>query len=193
MNLPNTLTVLRIVLTFLIMGLLFAAGPLAKGLCLILFVLAALTDWWDGWLARKTRRISSLGILLDPIADKVLVIGVLLVFVQLGLVPAWMVLAIAFRELLITGIRLYAAGRHLVIAAAKEGKHKTVSQMTAIIVALSLLWARELLRGAAAERFEMWMPRVILGCMWVAVALTVYSGAMFFWRNRTVLREAVGR
>jgi len=77
-NLPTKLTVLRVVLTFFIMGLLFMPGPLPKALCVGLFVLAALTDWWDGWLARKTGQISALGVLLDPIADKVLVIGLLL-------------------------------------------------------------------------------------------------------------------
>jgi len=192
-NLPTKLTVLRVVLTFFIMGLLFVPGPLPKALCVGLFVLAALTDWWDGWLARKTGQISALGVLLDPIADKVLVIGLLLAFVQLGLVRAWMVLVIAVREFLITGIRLYAARGHVVIAAAREGKHKTVSQMLTIFVILSLLLARELLPGASAEHFALWMPRVILWCMGVTVALTVWSGAMFFWRNRTVLRDVVSR
>ena len=75
MNLPNKLTLVRILLTFLIMGLLFVPGAVAKGLCLGLFLVAAATDWWDGYLARHLHQVSPLGILLDPIADKVLVIG----------------------------------------------------------------------------------------------------------------------
>ena len=192
MTLPNQLTVLRIVLTFLIMGLLFVPGPLPKALCVGLFVLAALTDWWDGWLARKTGQISALGVLLDPIADKVLVIGLLLAFVQLGLVRAWMVLVIAVREFLITGIRLYAARGHVVIAAAREGKHKTVSQMLTIVLILALLLVREVHTGDTT-RFDAWMREMIWWCMWVTVSLTVISGASFFWRNRVVLRHVAGR
>ncbi|MBI3311980.1 MAG: CDP-diacylglycerol--glycerol-3-phosphate 3-phosphatidyltransferase, partial [Candidatus Omnitrophica bacterium] len=131
-NLPNKLTLLRIFLTFLIMGLLFVPGVWAKSLCLALFLLASMSDWLDGYLARRFSQVSPLGVLLDPIADKVLVIGILLAFVQLRLVPAWMVLAILMRELVITGVRLYALNRHVVIPAAREGKHKTVSQMVTI-------------------------------------------------------------
>ena len=193
MNLPNKLTILRVVLTFLIMGLLFVPGVLAKGLCVLLFGLASLTDWLDGYVARRLERTTPLGILLDPIADKVLVIGLLLAFLQLGLVRAWMVLVIVIRELLITGVRLYAAGRHVVIPAAKEGKHKTVSQMITIFITLLLLLVRELLAPPRIATFDAWMPRVILACMWVTVILTVISGASFFWRNRSVLADAASR
>jgi CDP-diacylglycerol--glycerol-3-phosphate 3-phosphatidyltransferase len=193
LTLPNKLTVVRIVLTFVIMGLLFVPGQAAKTACLMLFGVAALTDWWDGWLARKTHQISTLGILLDPIADKVLVIGLLMAFVQLGLVRAWMVLVIACREFFITGIRLYAASHHVVIAAAKEGKHKTVSQMGTILVILLLLLMRERRPAEALESYDVWMSQMILGCMWVTVTLTMWSGGMFFWKNRVALREAVSR
>jgi len=188
MNLPTKLTVLRIVLTFLIMGLLFVPGALAKSLSLALFCLASATDWWDGYLARRLHQITPLGILLDPIADKILVIGLLLTFVQLELVRAWMVLVIVIREFLITGVRLYAASRHVVIPAAREGKHKTVSQMVTIFIILSLLLVRDLLSDASG--FEPWMHQVILWCLWVTVMFTVISGASFFWRNRLILFNA---
>jgi len=188
MNLPTKLTVLRIVLTFIIMGLLFMPGALSKALCLGLFLFACATDWWDGYLARRLNQITPLGILLDPIADKILVIGLLLSFVQLELVRAWMVLVIVIREFLITGVRLYAASRDVVIPAAQEGKHKTVSQMVTILTILSLLLVRDLLGNVSG--FELWMPRVILWCMWVTVVLTVISGASFFWRNRLILFNA---
>lgn len=190
MNLPTKLTILRIVLTFLVMGLLFVPGPLAKGLCLILFLLAAATDWLDGYLARRSHQITPLGTLLDPIADKILVIGIFLAFVQLELIRAWMLLVIVTRELVITGVRLYAASRHVVIPASREGKHKTVSQMVTIVVTLVLLFVRECLTGPFAETFTVWMSAVILWCMWATVVLTVISGVSFFWRNRTVLADA---
>jgi len=189
MTIPNQLCLFRIIVTFIIMGLLFVPGVYAKSVCLAFFVLAAATDWWDGYLARRYGQVTPLGVLLDPIADKVMVIGLLLALVQLGLVRAWMVLVIAFREFLITGIRLYAANRQIVIPAAKEGKHKTVSQMLTLTVALVLLLIREFTRGPDAAQFDVLTQDVILWCMWVTVVLTVYSGAMFFWRNRSVLRH----
>ena len=186
MTLPTKLTLSRILLTFVIMTLLFTPGVEAKSAALACFVLASLTDWLDGWLARRRKQISALGALLDPIADKVLVLGMFLTFVQLGLVPAWMVLLIALREFLITGVRLFAASRDVVLSAAKEGKHKTVSQMGTIFVVLVALIAEE--RSTAA----LW-HQVIVACMWVTMLLTVISGTTFFWRHRSVLRDAVTR
>ena len=190
MNLPTKLTLFRILLTFLIMALLFVPGPIAKAACLALFLLAAATDWWDGYLARRRNQITPLGILLDPIADKVLVIGALLAFVQLRLVRAWMVLIILIRELLITGVRLYAVSRRTVIPASLEGKHKAASQMLAVLIILTLLLIRECVSGPAADRFEPLMPPIILWSMWVAVVLTVISGVSFFWRNRSLFTYA---
>ena len=193
MTLPTKLSVLRIVLAFLVMACLFAPGGAAKAAALVLFLAASFTDWLDGYLARRWRQTSPLGALLDPIADKVLVLGTFLAFVQLRLVPAWMVLVIALREFLITGIRLYAASRRLVLPAAAEGKQKTVSQMVAVIVILGVLVIREL-PGAAwhSDRAQALMRWAVDGCLWVAVILTVVSGAAFFWRHRAVLRDAVG-
>ena len=186
MTLPTKLTLSRIVLTFVIMALLFTPGMTAKVSALVGFMIASLTDWFDGWLARRWKQSSPMGALLDPIADKVLVLGMFLAFVQLGLIPAWMVLIIAFREFLITGVRLVAASHHVVLSAAKEGKHKTVSQMGTIVVVLVALIAQE--RSTAA----LW-HQVIVACMWVTMLLTVISGTTFFWRHRSVLRDAVTR
>ena len=172
------------------MALLFVSGPLAKAVCLALFLLAAATDWCDGYLARRRNQITPLGILLDPIADKILVIGILLVFVQLRLVPAWMVLVILIRELLITSVRLSAASRHTVIPAAAEGKQKAVSQMLAIFIILTLLLIRECVSGPAVAQFEPMIPHIILWSMWVAVVLTVISGVSFFWRNRSLFTHS---
>ena len=190
MNLPTQLTVGRIVVTFVIMALVFVPGAPAKVLALVLFSGAALTDWLDGYLARKHGQISALGALLDPIADKVLVLGMLLAFVQLELVRAWMVLVILIRELSITSVRLYTARHHIVIPAATDGKQKAVSQMATIILILVLLAVRELVPPAMVLDFEPTMLRVILLAMWVTVMLTVISGASFFWRNRSVLLHA---
>jgi CDP-diacylglycerol---glycerol-3-phosphate 3-phosphatidyltransferase len=190
MNLPIQITLSRIILTLLIMGFLFVSGPAAKLLCLILFILAAITDWLDGYLARRWNQITPLGMLLDPIADKILVIGIMLAFVQLGLIKGWMLLIIIFRELLITGVRLYALGRNIVIPAAAEGKHKTVSQMFTIFATLCLLYARDFLAKRELKNFDTGMRESVMWMMWVTVILTVISGVSFFYRNRSVLLNA---
>ncbi len=194
MTLPTKLTVLRLLLTFVTMGLLFLPGWIAKAGALGCFVIASLTDWLDGVLARRWHQTSALGALLDPIADKVLVLGLFLTFIQLRLVPAWMVLIILLRELLITGVRLFAASRQLVLSAAQEGKHKTVSQMVTILVILSVVFLREWVGpGGLAPSTEVFLDRFILGCLWITVVLTVISGASFFWRHRSVLLDVVTR
>ena len=194
MTLPTKLTCLRIVLTFVIMALLFVPGRAAKAAALGLFLLAAGTDWLDGYLARRWGQMSPLGALLDPIADKVLVLGLFLAFVQLRLLPAWMVLVIALREFLITGVRLFAASRQVVLSAAREGKHKTVSQMATIFVVLAVMLAEEwaMPPGLSAETARL-LDWTVRGCLWVTLLLTVASGTLFFWRHRTVLLDAVSR
>jgi len=108
MNLPNKLTISRMVLTFIFMFFLFSSGLAAKSVALAVFILASLTDYYDGAIARKTGQITNLGKILDPIADKVLTLAAFLAFVQMGLVEAWMVVVIIMRELFITGVRLVA-------------------------------------------------------------------------------------
>ena len=190
MTLPTKLTVLRILLTFAIMALLFAPGAHAKTATLGLFLAAGFTDWLDGYLARKWNQRTPLGALLDPIADKVLVLGLFLAFVQLSLIPAWMALVIAGREFLITGVRLLAASRRVVLSAEKEGKHKTAWQIfTIVMILLSMALEESLGLSAPARRL---LDMLVLASLWVTMLLTVVSGAMFFWRHRTVLRDAVG-
>jgi CDP-diacylglycerol--glycerol-3-phosphate 3-phosphatidyltransferase len=194
MTVPTKLSLLRILLAFLIMALLTVPGLAAKGAALGCFLAASLTDWLDGWLARRWNQVSPLGALLDPIADKVLVLGTFLAFVQLRLIPAWMVLIVVLRELLITGVRLFAASRGVILAAAKEGKHKTVSQMATIVVILVVLIVREWMGpGGVDAATEARLKLIIMSCMWMTVILTLVSGASFFWRHRAVLWEAVSR
>lgn len=193
MTLPTKLTILRILLTFPIMGLLALPGWAPKAAALGMFLVAGLTDWLDGHLARRWQQTSSLGSLLDPIADKVLVLGMFLAFVQLRVIPAWMVLVIACREFLITGVRLVASSRDIILGAAKEGKHKTVSQIVTIVLILAILLVEELGAHTLSREAVLAMRWMILGSLWVTMVLTVISGASFFWRHREVLRGAVGR
>ena len=190
MTLPTKLSLLRIVLTFVIMRLLFLPGWKAKAASFAIFVVAALTDWLDGFLARRWRQMTPGGALLDPIADKILVLGMFLAFVQMRLIPAWMVLVILFRELLITGVRLYAARRNIVLAAAKEGKHKTVSQMVTLVAIFTLVLLQEW-PGSVPVSVHQAVEWAVPVCLWLTMVLTVTSGALFFWRHRHVLKDAV--
>ena len=186
MNLPNRLTLLRVGLSFLLILFLLSEGFAAKLLALTIFVLACLTDLWDGRLARRKGLVTDFGVLMDPIADKVLVLSAFVAFVQLQVAPAWMVVLIATREFLVTGVRLFAFGKGHVLPAEAVGKHKTVSQMVAISVTLLYLVAREAWPAAGAG-WAPWDRYGIWGLFLVTVALTVTSGVSFFWRHRRLI------
>lgn len=122
MNLPNKLTILRIVLSFVFMFFIFSQGLMAKTLALVIFTIASITDFLDGYIARKYNLITDLGKLLDPIADKILVLTAFLAFVHMRIVAVWMVVIIIFRELLITGMRVFLARKGKVLAASAGGE-----------------------------------------------------------------------
>jgi len=183
-NIPNQLTVLRILFSVGIIGALRIPGPEGKWFALLLFLLACLTDFLDGWLARRWSQISDFGKLMDPIADKVLVLSCLAAFVQIQIIPVWMAVVIAARELGVTGLRLVALRKGQVLAAEQIGKLKTVSQMTAISTLLLFLVAREYI---VSEGFIALGERVIWGLMFLAVVLTIVSGVSFLLKNRKLI------
>lgn len=180
MNLPNKLTILRIALTAVFLFFLFAHGAVYKILAFLTFLIAALTDFFDGYLAKKYNIISDFGRLMDPIADKVLTISAFLAFVEMRLIPAWMVVIIILREFIVTGMRLMALQKHEVIEATLGGKHKTVSQIAAIFIILLFLVFREFGRP--------FPEGIILILMTITAILTIISGASFFLRNRRIIR-----
>jgi len=183
MNTPNKLTILRIVLSFVCIGFIIT-GHYAFGA--ITFLIASLTDFFDGYLARKNNLISDLGKLLDPIADKVLIIGVFCAFLEVGVVNAWMVSLIMFREFIVTGLRLYGLNKGVILEAKKLGKHKTVSQIIGLSVIFISLILRDTLPDSNIVVFlYKWM---IPFMMWYIVIITVYSGINYFWVNRKTIR-----
>ena len=188
MNLPNQLTLLRIALSFALIVFLLTPGFVPKLAALVAFVLACLTDLWDGRLARRTGQVTDFGILMDPIADKILVLAAFLAFVQLRLVPAWMVVLIAVREFLITGLRLFALGKGQVLPAEAAGKHKTVSQMVAISVTLLFLVLQSGVGpGAGGLAWVRWGEAGIWLLMLLTVVLTLTSGISFVWKHRKLI------
>src|SRR5712672_1849285 len=138
MNLPNKLTISRFILTIAFLGVMVSQVPFHQTIALILFIAGGVTDFLDGHLARRNKLITNFGILMDPLADKIMVCSAFIAFVGLKWIPAWMVVIIVSRELAITGLRLLAASKNVVLAAEGYGKHKTISQIVAIISILVL-------------------------------------------------------
>ena len=193
MNLPNKLTISRIILTFVFMLLLFSKGVLPKVLALFIFLLASFTDFLDGFLAKKRNEVTDFGKLMDPIADKILVLAAFLAFVEMKLIPAWMVVIIIFREVAITGLRVLALTKDRVIPADDGGKHKTVSQIFAVFVILLFLIFRE----AGMKVFRFWNGEIeaiyknaIFILMLVTIILTLISGAAYLVKNREIYINA---
>jgi CDP-diacylglycerol--glycerol-3-phosphate 3-phosphatidyltransferase len=183
MNVPNKLTVSRFILTAAFLAVFFSKVYLANTLSLILFSAAGLTDYFDGKIARRDKLITNFGILMDPLADKILTCSAFIAFVDRDVMPAWMVVIIVARELAITGLRLLAASQQVVLAAEGYGKHKTISQIVAIVSVLTMLSYPEWGHWAKGV-FAWWVPAFTEVAKWVTVILTFTSGAVYLWRNR---------
>jgi len=192
-NIANKLTISRIVLTFVFMFFLFSKGLTFKILALATFVAASVTDFLDGWLAKKRNEVSDFGKLMDPIADKVLTLSAFLAFVEMKLIPAWIVVIIVFREFVITGLRLVALAKREVIEAETAGKHKTVSQMVSIYVILFFIIFRESsisVFGFWNESLEYLLRQIIFYMMIVTAILTVVSGISCLVKNKRFFTNA---
>lgn len=192
MNLPNKLTILRIGLSFIFIGLIFSQGLMAKSLALIVFTIAAITDFLDGYIARKYNLITDLGKLLDPIADKILVLAAFLAFVQMRIIAVWMVVIIIFRELLITVIRIVLARKGKVIAASVWGKYKTVAQIISIFIILGFIILKQVgidLYGFWDDRMERIFIISINVVMYITITLTLISGITYFTKNKNAFKN----
>ncbi len=164
------------------MFLLFSKGAFPKGLALFTFLLASLTDYWDGRLARMRKEITSLGKLMDPIADKILTLSAFLAFVQMGIIPAWMAVLIVARDFLITGLRFLMLQKNDNPEARPSGKHKTALQLAAIVGVLIFLTLKE----TPLWRLEWTAPslHLIYWTMLFIVAITLWSGVRYLVRNK---------
>ena len=189
-HLPNLLTLSRIPFLFFIAGLLFVELRWMSTLALVLFIIAGLTDWWDGALARRWGIVSDFGKLMDALTDKIMMVGLMVAVVVADLVPWWFLfflLAILCREFLITGMRMLAASRGVVLGAEKAGKQKTVSQIVALGILL-LVPVLEVDMGLEGTVVSVAYGRG-LGVFLLATFLTVSSGLKYFLKYRPVLRE----
>jgi len=193
MNLPNKLTVSRFALTALFLWALFSPLALNDTLALIFFCLASLTDYLDGSISRRRGLVTNFGILMDPLADKVLVCAAFIAFVESThlnpgapvKVAAWMVILIVARELAITGMRLLAASKKIVLAADNFGKVKTVCQIVTII-ALLITDATHEWNPPLQNFLRPWVADFARIALWATVVLTAVSGLVYLWRNREI-------
>ena len=194
MNLPNKLTMFRLILVpFFVAVLLAPALPHHYLIAAILFGVASYTDHLDGMLARKNNQITDFGKFMDPLADKVLVISALVCFVELHLANVWMVLLIIAREFMVTSIRLVAADKGQVIAANNWGKAKTVSQIIAILVVLFLqYWLELAVAGVSLPVTVNESLASLLGqlLILIATALAVISGLIYLKQNWQIVKTA---
>jgi CDP-diacylglycerol---glycerol-3-phosphate 3-phosphatidyltransferase len=190
MNLPNKLTLSRFVLTVAFLIVMFSRVHYHETIALVFFAAAGISDFLDGQIARRRKLITNFGILMDPLADKIMVCSAFIAFVDLKWIPAWMVVIVVARELAITGLRLLAAAKNIVLAAEGYGKHKTISQIVAIIAILVLHSYQEWgavgraifgLRIIADVPWVVWFTEA---SKWVAVGLTFISGWLYLWNNR---------
>ena len=198
MNLPNKLTVSRFALTGVFLWVLFTPFRYNDTLALLFFSLAGVTDFLDGHIARSRNLITSFGKLMDPLADKILTCSAFVALVESThinadapvKVAAWMVIVIVSRELAITGLRLLAASKNIILAAERFGKHKTISQIVTIN-ALLVVDACEEWPLALKNLFVAWVPAFAEVMLWITVALTLASGIIYLWRNRALYLEDV--
>ncbi len=177
MNLPNKLTVSRVILIpFFVFSLLYQGGENQnlRYVAAAIFVIASLTDLLDGKIARKYNLVTNFGKFMDPLADKLLVCSALICLIELGQLPAWMVIIIISREFIISGFRLVASDNGIVIAASYWGKFKTTFQMIAVILLIVRIPALALVTNF---------------CVWIALALTVISLIDYLAKNHKVLTE----
>src|SRR5690625_4699501 len=191
MNLPNKLTISRILLIPIFIILLsvpldFGAWniggtelPITHFIAAMIFLFASTTDWVDGYIARKYNLITNLGKFLDPLADKLLVSAAFIMLIELQIAPAWIVIVIISREFAITGFRLVASGEGVVLAASSMGKLKTVSQILAVI----LLMLNNFPFSYTSIPFDMIM-------LYIALIFTVWSGLDYFVKNWNVMRDS---
>ena len=199
MNLPNQLTVARFFVTLLFVAALSSRWRYAYTAGLLLFVLASATDYLDGAIARRRNLITDFGKLMDPLVDKIMMAAAFICLVNIhidnsvetrGAFPAWVAIIIISREFLITGLRILAASKGVIMPAEKLGKHKTIWQIVTALYFLLLLSIWEMARAG-------WLP---VGAWWahawqiggsaliaITIILTVYSGIGYFWKNRQLI------
>ncbi|MBU2494858.1 MAG: CDP-diacylglycerol--glycerol-3-phosphate 3-phosphatidyltransferase [Bacteroidetes bacterium] len=190
MILPNQLTVLRIILTPVFVFLFLMDDPVLKQISLGIFIIAAITDWYDGWLARKFNYITAWGKFLDPLADKILTSAAFFAFVYLDVLSLWMVIVIVARDFLVTFLRMYADMKKKSFATSRLAKWKTFIQMFFLyyLLAAYILQTVQWIYKGNEKLFEVLTnPLFIYITMFSITIITAYSGFQYIYRNKKLI------
>ncbi len=191
---PNQLTVMRIILTPVFLFLFLSDDPLMKQISLGVYIIAAITDWYDGWLARKFNYITEWGKFLDPLADKILTSGAFLAFVAVDVLQLWMVLVIIFRDFLITGLRVLADYRKVSFKTSRLAQWKTFIQMAFIYYLLLFYILRTVnyLNTNYPSFFAAVLdPVIIFWSMLFVTLFTLITGIMYLFTNRKLILQLI--
>ncbi len=192
MVLPNQLTTLRIILTPIFFFLFISDDPLLKQIALVIYFVAAITDWYDGWLARKFNYITNWGKFMDPLADKILTSAAFLAFVILGVLDLWMVIIIILRDFYVTGLRIYADIQEKSFITSKLAKVKTFSQMIFIFYLLIVFTLKTVpfLYSNFGNTFDILTNRTLIYyVMLVITVFTFYTGVTYTLNNKKLLKQ----
>ncbi len=192
MNLPNILTIGRILITPLFIILLFYDHPYAKSWALFIFVTAMLTDIFDGYYARKYNLVTDYGRFLDPLADKVMVLSALISFAVMDVIPFWMVSLIIFRDVFVTGLRMAMSSKNKTMVTSRIAKRKTLSQVLIIIFilfniglsSLSISWIGEII--LFSKQYDL-----IYYFTFLVTVFTVFTGFTYLYSNRSVIKQFI--
>jgi CDP-diacylglycerol--glycerol-3-phosphate 3-phosphatidyltransferase len=188
MNWANRLTLSRLMLTVLFVAALNSSWHYGRTLALVIFLLAGITDFIDGEIARRYGTVTDFGKLMDPLVDKIMMAAAFISLVPLKAIPAWAATTVVARDFLITGLRLMASSKGRILPAERLGKQKTSWQIITVIFFLALLSMAEL--RYANEKSTWWVRAWTEAgpvLVWITVALTIYSALGFTWRNRELI------
>jgi len=185
MNFPNILTVSRILLTVIFIYLIIQEDLMSRMIAAGVFTVASISDYLDGYFARKNNVITDFGKIMDPIADKFLILSAFFIFMKMGIIPLWMCIVIVVREILITGLRLLKIIGGKVLAAENLGKMKTVVQMIAVyFILVMIVFNDSAFIWSENKALIQFYTYTIFILMYAVVILTVVSGINFLWNNR---------
>lgn len=190
MNLPNRLTVTRLAITLVFVAVLSFDFPFHHTIAFVLFTIATITDYYDGEIARRQNLITDFGILMDPLVDKIMTAAAFIALIPRGVMPAWVAIIVISREFLITGLRLLAVNKGVVLPSENLGKHKTSWQIATVLYFLLYLSVQEF--TGALERLgiawlEITMRWLGYGVIAVTVTLTLGSGLRYVWKHRSLI------
>ena len=192
MNWANRLTLSRLALTVLFVMALSSPWRYAHTTALVTFLVAGVTDFFDGEIARRYQTVTNFGKLMDPLVDKIMIAAAFISLVPLRAIPAWAATVVVGREFLITGLRLMASAQGHILSAERLGKHKTSWQIITVIFFLTLLaiaeWSSE---SASSQWWHRAWDEAGAVLVWLTVALTLYSGLGYAWRHRAVVTSEV--